>query len=373
MYPPLWPLLAGRTSVRSGEKRPMRRFAVVGVALSLGVLGLAPESFAGNARVAALQVALRVHGFEPGPVDGVRGPLTTNALLRFQRTKGLVPDGQVGPATRRAFGPRGRPLLGRRELAVGAVGWDVAVLEFRLRKNGLGARAVDGRFTRKTAAALRRYQRRQGLAADGIAGRNTYRALASRAPVRFHTVLPGESFFSIAARYRVSPWLLARRNGLALTRVIVPGQRLALPASARSRVPAAAQQPASREAVRAALDYWSGFYGVDPQLARALAWMESGFQQDVVSSVGAIGVMQLLPETWDFVDTVLLGEQTARTYRGNVRAGVRYLRWQLDHFGGDTRLALAGWYPGARAVREVGIYDDTKLFVRVVLMLYGTV
>ena len=120
----------------------MRRFAVVGVALLLGVLGLAPESFAGNARVAALQVALRAHGFDPGPVDGVRGPATSGALLRFQRAKGLVSDGKVGPATRRAFGAHGRPLLGRRELAVGAVGWDVAVLEFRLRRHGLGARAV---------------------------------------------------------------------------------------------------------------------------------------------------------------------------------------------------------------------------------------
>jgi peptidoglycan hydrolase-like protein with peptidoglycan-binding domain len=349
----------------------MRRFAVVGVALSLGVLGVAPEAFAGSARVAALQIALRAHGFGPGPVDGVRGPLTRSALVRFQRARGLSPSGKLGPATRRALARRGRPLLGQRELAVGAVGWDVAVLEFRLRRHGLGSRAVDGRFTPKTAGALRRYQRRQGLLPDGIAGPKTYRALAQRAPVRVHSVRPGESFFSIAARYHVSPWLLARRNGLPLMRVIVPGQRLVLPATARTLPPAA--QPTSRDAVREAIDRWSRAYGVDPQLARALAWMESGFQQDVVSSVGAIGVMQLLPETWEFVDTVLLGQRTPRNYEGNVRAGVRYLRWQLDEFGGNRRLALAGWYQGARAVREIGLYDDTKLFVRVVLALYGTV
>jgi soluble lytic murein transglycosylase-like protein len=101
--------------------------------------------------------------------------------------------------------------------------------------------------------------------------------------------------------------------------------------------------------------------------------MESGFQQDVVSSVGAIGVMQLLPETWEFVDTVLLGLRTPRTYQGNVRAGVRYLRWQLDQFDGNVRLALAGWYQGARAVRQHGVYRETRAFVRVVLALYGTV
>jgi soluble lytic murein transglycosylase-like protein len=349
----------------------MRRFAVVGVALSLGALGLAPEAFAGSARVAALQVALRAHGFAPGPVDGVRGPLTRSALVRFQRAKKLSPDGKMDRATRRALGSRGRPLLGQRELAVGAVGWDVAVLEFRLRRHGLGARAVDGRYTRGTAAALRRYQRRQGLAPDGIAGRFTYRTLFQRAPVRIHLVRPGESFFAIAARYHVSPWQLARRNRVPLTRVIVPGQRLVLPRGARRLPPSA--QPASRDAIRGAIDRWSRVYGVDPQLARALAWMESGFQQDVVSSVGAIGVMQLLPETWEFVDTVLLGQRTPRNHEGNVRAGVRYLRWQLDEFGGNRRLALAGWYQGARAVREIGLYDDTKLFVRVVLQLYGTV
>jgi len=351
----------------------MRRFAVVGVALSIGVLGLVPEAFAASARVAALQVGLRTHGFPAGPIDGVRGPLTSAALVAFQRENGIRRTGRVGRATRRALGARGRPLLGQRELAVGAVGWDVAVLEFRLRRYGLAARAVDGRFTAVTAVALRRYQRRHGLVPDGIAGLRTYRMLARRGLVQLHVVQPGESFFSIAARYRVSPWQLGRENGIPLTKVIVPGQRLVLPAGARLRTPAAAGPPAPRETVRAAIDRWARFYGVDPKLARALAWMESGFQQDVVSSVGAVGVMQLLPETWEFVDTVLLGFATPRTYYGNVRAGVRYLRWQLDYFGGNVRLALAGWYQGARAVGEVGLYDDTKLFVRVVLALYGTV
>ena len=125
--------------------------------------------------------------------------------------------------------------------------------------------------------------------------------------------------------------------------------------------------------MRDAIDRWSAALGVDPKLARALAWMESGFQQDVVSSAGAIGVMQLLPETWEWVDTMLLGAVTPRTYDGNVRAGVRYLRWQLDQFDGDVKLALAGYYQGARAVRERGLFEDTKQYVSVILQLYGSV
>jgi LysM repeat protein len=354
----------------------MRRLAVAAIALSAAACAFAAEDAASaNARIAAVQVALQAHGFDPGDVDGVPGPRTRGALAAFQRAHRLKADGRIDRKTRRAFGGRGRPLLGQRELGIGAVGWDVAVLEFRLRRFGLPAGAVDGRFERATAVALQRYQTRHTLVPDGIAGRNTFRALAQRAPVRTHTVLAGESFFSIAGRYNVSPWQLARRNRLSLMDVIVPGQELVLPA--RARVPARARPvpaPApSREAVRAALDRWARVYGVDPQLVRALAWMESGFQHDVVSSVGALGVMQLLPESWEFVDTVLLGFKTPRTYEGNVRAGVRLLRWQLDQFGGDVRLALAGWYQGARAVREHGLYGETEVFVRIVRALYGTV
>ena len=202
------------------------------------------------------------------------------------------------------------------------------------------------------------------------------RTVRKPAPVRrearlTHRVAAGESFFSISQRYHVSPWRVARANKLSLMSTIVPGQRLTLPRGAYAG--ASAGQDVSRDVVRAAIDRWSATYGVDPKLARAVAWMESGFQQDVVSSAGAIGVMQLLPESWQFVDEVLLGEVTPRTYDGNIRAGVRLLRWQLDNFGGDARLALAAYYQGARAVRERGLFDDTKQYVAVILQLYGTV
>jgi hypothetical protein len=352
----------------------MRRLAVAILALLAALVG-GENALGASPQTAALQVGLRAHGFDPGPIDGVRGRLTKQALLAFQRRRGLECDGTFDRKTRRALGRRGRPLLGQRQLVIGTVGWDVAVLEFRLRRYGLSRRAVDGRFGPATAAALRRYQRRHSLDADGIAGPRTYRSLASRGPVHLHVhvVRRGESFFSIAARYHVSPWQLARRNRISLTRVIVPDQRLLLPAGARVSSPSVTGPPASREAIRVEIDRWARFYGVDPKLARALAWMESGFQQDVVSSAGALGVMQLLPETWEFVDTVLLGVRTPRTYEGNVRAGVRYLRWQLDEFGGNVRLALAGWYQGARAVRQRGLYRETKEFVRIVRALYGTV
>jgi hypothetical protein len=73
------------------------------------------------------------------------------------------------------------------------------------------------------------------------------------------------------------------------------------------------------------------------------------------------------------VETFLIGETVPRTADGNVHVGVRYLRWQLDQFRGDVRLALGGWYQGARAVRQDGLYSDTEEFVRIVRALYGKV
>ena len=427
----------------------MHRLIVLAVASAAACVLTGPAAAAASSSVAALQVALRAHGQYGAPVDGIDGPLTRSALASFQRGKGIRATGNVGPATRCALGSLGKPLLGQRQLSVGAVGWDVSSLEFKLVPFGLKRSAVDGRFTKQTAKALRRFQKARGLPADGIAGPLTYRALThprhstarlavSRtltpaiAPMHvvaagesffsiarqygispfllakasglsvssvivpgqrlrlpsgvhpvvrpvapIHVVAAGESFFSIAQRYGISPLLLAKASRLSLSSVIVPGQRLTLPSGTQVTADGAAAPSASvvatRDAVRASLDHWSAVYGVDPSLARATAWMESGFQEDVVSNVGAVGVMQLLPETWRWVDQILLGTVTPRTYDGNVRAGVRYLRWLLDEFGGDRRLALAGYYQGARAVRERGIFEDTKRYVTIILELYGSV
>jgi len=362
----------------------MRRLLASTAAVAAALVLTGPAAAATSSSVAALQVALRAHGHYPAAVDGVDGPVTRAGLTSFQERIGLPPDGRLGKATRLALGSLGSPLLGQRELAVGAVGWDVSSLEFKLIPFGLSPGVVDGSFTAETARALARFQAKNGLRGDGIAGARTYSALRGAGAAAFippvratHTVVVGESFFSIAGRYGISPLLLAKENRLKLATVIVPGQRLTLPVgkqiSSPGRAEASAPTVASRDAVRASIDRWSAAYGVDPQLARATAWMESGFRQDVVSNVGAVGVMQLLPISWQWVDQVLLGTTTPRTYDGNVRAGVRYLRWLLDQFHGDRRLALAGYYQGAQAVRDRGLFDDTKRYVAIILKLYGTV
>jgi soluble lytic murein transglycosylase-like protein len=74
--------------------------------------------------------------------------------------------------------------------------------------------------------------------------------------------------------------------------------------------------------------------------------------------------MQLLPTTFRFSESVLIGHRLRHDANGNVRAGVAYLSHLLHDFHGDERLALAGWYQGERAVRKHGVYKVSKTFVK---------
>src|SRR5262249_36781975 len=121
--------------------------------------------------------------------------------------------------------------------------------------------------------------------------------------------------------------------------------------------------------IREEITRWAGRYGLDPHLARALAWMESGYQTGVRSSVGATGVLQLLPETRAFVETVLLGRRLPSGAEGDIEGGLAYLHHLLGEFDGDAAAALGAWYQGARAMREHGPYPETRLFVANVLAL----
>ncbi len=149
----------------------------------------APAAGAGaDARVAALQVALRAQGVYAGDVDGLNGPNTAAAVRTFQARAKLTVDGVVGPATRKALGPLGRPGLGTRSLAVGRRGWDVASLQFRLALRGFPSGGFDGVFGPQTEAAVRRFQEWAGLVEDGRVGPATTLALAAppaSSPVTF--------------------------------------------------------------------------------------------------------------------------------------------------------------------------------------------
>ena len=334
---------------------------------------LSAPAQAANPQHAGLQVALRAWGLYTGPIDGIIGPQTRDALKTFQRKKGLPADGVAGTRTRLALGPLGRPLFGRRTMKRGVFGWDVSVLQFLLIRAGVYAGPIDGYLGPETQVALQRWQKSARLRADGVAGPRTLTAFGSRTstplatrqqPTFSYVVRRGDTLTGIALRFGTSIRAIARANQLDPAAVLAEGRQLSIP---KAHAPALRAAPST---VRDTLNRWAGHYAVDARLVRALAWMESGYQPTVVSSAGARGVMQLLPVTRDYVETVLLdGRRLPRTLDGDVRAGVVLLRHLLHAFDGDEQLALAAWYQGERGVRERGAIPETKLFVDNVLAL----
>ena len=157
--------------------------SLVGPALvAAAILSGGTAKAAGDPAVAALQVALRAQGVYAGPVNGVAGPGTRTAVVRFQRRRGLDADGIAGPLTRGAMGPGWKRSPGSRVLADGARGWDVAELQFRLAWHGFPSGPFDGRFGPRTEGALRRFERWANLPEDGVADGATFAVLASALP-----------------------------------------------------------------------------------------------------------------------------------------------------------------------------------------------
>ena len=216
-----------------------------------------------------------------------------------------------------------------------------------------------------------KFQKRAGLTADGVVGRKTRAALLrprgkekakAKVVVRRQTargvayvVRPGDTLTAIATRSGTTIGALARANRLRVHDVLLIGTRLVVP---RVRVE---RSPASW--VRTRIDHWAAHYGVPRQLARALAWQESGWQSDVRSTAGATGVMQVTPATWDYVEMFLIGKQVPATTDGNIRVGVRYLSRLLQEFDGRERFALAAYYQGPASVRKRGLLPETRRFV----------
>jgi LysM repeat protein len=352
------------------------RLAFLGV-LAAACVAAGSANAAINPQHAGLQVALRAQGLYLGPIDAIIGPKTVAAVRRFQRTHGLRVTGIADLATRRQLGPLGTPLFGSRPLSRGAFGWDVAVLQFLLNRRGIHV-PINAYVDRPTVAGIRRYQRQLHIAPDGVAGPHTFAALGlqSRVPVRSvhvvtlkrYVVKPGDNLIAIARTHGTTLKRLAQLNRLNPANPLLIGTHLRLPATVR--VVPTANAATNASTVRSSLDRWAGYYGVDPHLAHALAWMESGYNNAMVSSVGAQGVMQLLPTTWTYVEDVLIGHKISdHGPDGNVHVGMAYLHHLLQVFNGNEHLALAGWYQGERSVKANGPLKVSKAFAADVLAL----
>jgi soluble lytic murein transglycosylase-like protein len=108
---------------------------------------------------------------------------------------------------------------------------------------------------------------------------------------------------------------------------------------------------------------------VEPNLLRAVIVVESGFNSRAVSKRGAVGLMQLMPATAN-----RFGVSNPYDPRQNIHGGAQYLKFLIDRFGQDVRLALAAYNAGEEAVERNGgqipPFSETMAYVPRVLRIY---
>lgn len=110
-------------------------------------------------------------------------------------------------------------------------------------------------------------------------------------------------------------------------------------------------------------------HNVDLCLIMLVMGAESTYKRNAISPKGAMGLMQLIPET-----AARFGVKDVFNPKENIHGGTAYLRWLLDYFHNDVQLALAGYNAGEGAVvkykNTIPPYDETQRYVRVIYGQY---
>jgi LysM repeat protein len=208
-----------------------------------------------------------------------------------------------------------------------------------------------------------------------------------------YVVQPGDTLSAIAARAGVSVASLAAANGLSPSGVLLAGRALRLSGAPATSVtlpqttspayaqpvgaaaqgsPVAPPYPTAQRVSAQQIGQVAASNGVSPSLAQAIAWQESGFNNNAVSSSDARGVMQILPGTWNYIQHSLIPGApplAPASAIDNVRGGVVLLRSLLNATGDNPALAAAGYYQGLPSVRKHGLFPDTQRYVQNVMAL----
>jgi LysM repeat protein len=204
-----------------------------------------------------------------------------------------------------------------------------------------------------------------------------------------YVVRSGDNLTAIARHYSVSIASIVTRNHLRADGMIFIAQHLqiAVPVSngptsfaGRTYPPAtvakanhhrailAQRKQPSTATVKAMIVATAHKLGLDPALALAIGWQESGFQQRVVSPADAVGIMQVVPSTGDYISTYLVHRHLdLLDPADNITAGVALLKALTAAAPVDK--AIAGYYQGIESVLAKGMYADTKAYVASVQVL----
>jgi LysM repeat protein len=188
-----------------------------------------------------------------------------------------------------------------------------------------------------------------------------------------YRIVRGDTLYSIAARFDVPLSRVMIANGIRDPHHIRTGRSLRIPLeigaldhAIMAQLPPSLRESPERLRLTPYFDHWANVYDIDPDLLKALGWVESQWRHDVVSQKGAIGVAQLMPDTVTFVRRLLGERLDPWTPEQNIQMAARFLRYLLDETD-DVDRALAAYYQGLGALRAQGVYRDTRPYVQSVL------
>ena len=212
---------------------------------------------------------------------------------------------------------------------------------------------------------------------------------------RHHTVVRGDTLSGIASRYGVAQTAIARANHLPSSNIVMLGATLVIPgaghksgstssggntfagrtyssavvsAADRTRAQLARRHLPSQAGMRDIIVAKARANGVDPALALAVSYQESGWNMHVVSVANAVGAMQVIPATSAWISGVVGRRLDPTSPSDNATTGVVLLKI-LTRSASSERQAVAAYYQGLRSVRENGMFADTRHYVANVMAL----
>jgi LysM repeat protein len=254
----------------------------------------------------------------------------------------------------------------------------------------LGAIAARAKMPLGTLLKLNRLSMRSVIHPGQVLKVKASKAAAARATsTARYTVRSGDTLSAIAVRLGTTQAALVKANRLRNPNSLRVGQRLAVPAraakaakprfssntfegrtypsavvraAAKNRAHLARATVPSRAQTRQMIINTARRHGVDPRLALAVSWQESGWNQRQVSVANAIGAMQVIPSSGEWASQMAGRKLNLLRTQDNITAGVVILR-SLTRSAKNLDQAIAGYYQGLYSVQKNGMYADTKRYV----------
>nr|WP_300045397.1 transglycosylase SLT domain-containing protein [uncultured Nocardioides sp.] len=181
-----------------------------------------------------------------------------------------------------------------------------------------------------------------------------------------YVVEPGDTVSGLAVQFHAWTAEIVSHNHLGRNGSLEVGQRIEIPVVGKTRgsTPTTMWQhpDRDREKVRRVVAGAARNHGVDPQLALAVSWQESGWQMGLVSHADAIGAMQVLPSTGRWMEHYAGRPLDLERLGDNATAGVLLLKVLSRHTHRRTH-KIGAYYQGLGAVRRHGLYDETRAYV----------